>query len=188
MKHLFPLWFLLLVVLGCAGTQQTSKQPQPTPSPTPITDFAELKVKTEKELIRDDDIPDIKALEQLIGWLEAIPKSSPSYKEAQGVLKRAKVKLELWKTEVDLLGPRPENSKFDGSVDVVDKYLKAVLNDYHNSEYVSWSPVAKVKEKGKPYWMVRLRLRAKNGFGALILRDTYYYIQQGQVVKTVGLN
>jgi hypothetical protein len=39
----------------------------------------------------------------------------------------------------------------------------------------------------EPYWGVRLKLRAKNAFGAYILRDTYYFMRNNKVVKSEGL-
>ena len=86
-----------------------------------------------------------------------------------------------------VMGPKPHSSEWDGGVQPVKDYLKAVLNDYDSSEFVEWSPVVKTYVGKEPYWTVRLRLRAKNAFGALILRDTYYYIRNNQVVMSKGL-
>jgi hypothetical protein len=85
-----------------------------------------------------------------------------------------------------LLGDKPQ-SGYNGKVSEVDQYLSKTLNDYDDSEYVEWTPVKKIEIKGEPYWAVGLKLRAKNAFGAKILKDVVFLIRQGQVVKTMGL-
>ncbi len=50
------------------------------------------------------------------------------------------------------------------------------------------APVSKVNVDDQLYWGVRLKLRAKNAFGGYILRDTYYYIRNDQVVFSKGIN
>lgn len=85
------------------------------------------------------------------------------------------------------MGPKPKNSEWDGRVDAVVKYLRRNLNDYDSSEFVEWSPVTKLKVKGEPFWVVRLKLRAKNAFGGYILKDTFYFIRQNEVVAAEGL-
>lgn len=89
--------------------------------------------------------------------------------------------------ELLVLGPKPKNSEWDGRVDAVVKYLRRNLNDYDSSEFVEWSPVTKLKVKGEPFWVVRLKLRAKNAFGGYILKDTFYFIRQNEVVAAEGL-
>ena len=86
-----------------------------------------------------------------------------------------------------MLGQKPENSGWNGKVACVDRYLKTTLNDYDSSEYMEWSPVTKVELKGEPYWAVKLKLRAKNAFGAYIVKDVAFFIRQNEVVKAVGL-
>jgi hypothetical protein len=86
-----------------------------------------------------------------------------------------------------VLGPKPKNSEWDGRVDPVVEYLKNNLNDYDSSEFVEWSPVTKLEVKGEPFWVVRLKLRAKNAFGGYILKNTFYFIRQNRVVIAEGL-
>ncbi len=86
-----------------------------------------------------------------------------------------------------VMGPKPMQIGSGGGVSQVKDYLSSVLNDYENSEFVEWLPISKVYVGKEPYWGVGLRLRAKNRFGALVLRDTYYYIRNNQVVKSKGL-
>jgi ribosomal protein S26 len=86
------------------------------------------------------------------------------------------------------LGPMPKNSEWNGTVPEVDQYLKSHLNDYDSAEYVEWSEVKEVKIKDTSYWGVRLKLRAKNGFGAYKLMTAYFFIRNGRVVFTEGLD
>ncbi|MCA1633220.1 MAG: hypothetical protein LC785_06010 [Acidobacteria bacterium] len=86
------------------------------------------------------------------------------------------------------IGPKPQQSGLDGSVQAVDRYLRETLNDYQSAEYVEWSPVTPAKLNGESFWAVRLKLRAKNAFGAKILKDTYFVIRNEQVVSASGLN
>lgn len=96
--------------------------------------------------------------------------------------------LEKESKEVEIeIGKRPEQSSWDNSVQIVKEYLSSNLNDYDSSEFVKWSPVNTGKYKGKRCWVVRLRLRAKNGFGAPIVKDTEFYIIHNQIVGVDGL-
>ena len=86
------------------------------------------------------------------------------------------------------IGPKPQQSAMNGSVEVVDRYLRETLNDYQSAEYVEWSPVTPAKIDGESFWAVRLKLRAKNAFGAKILKDSYFVIRHDKVVSVTGLN
>lgn len=91
-------------------------------------------------------------------------------------------------TDIGIIGEKPFQSSWDGEVLAVKRYLRATLNDYESSEFVEWSPVSKVNIEGRLYWGVRLKLRAKNAFGAYVLRDTYYFIRFDEVVFSKGLS
>jgi len=57
------------------------------------------------------------------------------------------------------------------------------LNDLDSYRHVSTTaPVA-----AGPYWVVTSQFRAKNTFGALMLKQATFRIQQGQVVGEEGL-
>jgi hypothetical protein len=83
----------------------------------------------------------------------------------------------------DAAGPLPLLSPWDGEVYCVDEYLKQVLNDYESAEYLQWTFPEKVVIKKAPYWQVRLKLRAKNAFGAKIIKVYTFLIQNNVVVK-----
>jgi hypothetical protein len=68
---------------------------------------------------------------------------------------------------VEKFGPKPQYSSYDGSFEEVKKYLRSVLNDPGSVDYDFWSKVV-MAESG---WDIRVRYRAKNGFGALVLKD-----------------
>jgi len=165
-------------------------QPAVSPTPTPKLTFAELKergealLKLNKEEYVQDDLKDFDAVMQP---LREIPKDAKEYKQAQALNKKLIDKSARIGAELLVLGPKPKNSEWDGRVDPVVRYLRKTLNDYDSSEFVEWSPVTKVEVKGEPFWAVRLKLRAKNAFGGYILRDTYYFIRQNEVVASEGL-
>lgn len=162
-----------------------------TPTPSVPRTFAELKKESERLLAfnRDDyESVELKDFDAVMKPLSEMPKDSKDYKAAQSLHKKLVEKVANIGAERILLGPKPMQSGWDGDVLPVKQYLREVLNDYDSSEFVEWSPVSKIYQGKEPYWGVRLRLRAKNGFGAYIVRDTYYYIRHNQVVKSTGLS
>jgi len=159
-------------------------------SPTPKPGFSELKQRAEQllrlekeEYVRED----IGAFDALLKPLREIPKDAKEYAAAQALIKKLIDKSARIAAEILVLGPKPKNSEWDGRVDPVVEYLKNNLNDYDSSEFVEWSPVTKLEMKGEPFWVVRLRLRAKNAFGGYILKNTFYFIRQNRVVIAEGL-
>ena len=73
-----------------------------------------------------------------------------------------------------------QNSAWDGSVFQVKQWLKDNLDDPQSVDYVDWSPVSK-SDGGN--WMVRVKFRAKNAYGALILNNWVFYLDDlGQVL------
>lgn len=160
----------------------------PTPTPTPT--FAELKSKAQPLLAMSNgehDAQDLKSFDDVMKPLREIPKEAKEYKEAQTLLKQLINKSSVIGAEIIVLGAKPENSAWDGSVRPAENYLKQTLNDYSSSEYVSWSPVTKIYIGKEPYWATKVKLRAKNGFGAFIVKDIVFLIRNGQVVKAEGL-
>lgn len=162
----------------------------PTPSPAPRT-FAELKADADRLLALGRESyqsVELSEFDKVMQPLNQIQKDSKDYKAAQALHKKLIEKVAVIGAEQILLGPKPIQSGWDGGVIPVKSYLRRVLNDYDSSEFVEWSPVNKVYIGKEPYWGVRLRLRAKNAFGAYITRDTYYYIRNNEVVLSKGLS
>jgi hypothetical protein len=79
---------------------------------------------------------------------------------------------------VERFGPKPQYSSWDGSFEEVKKYLSSVLNDPNSVDYDFWSKVV-MTDSG---WEIRVRYRAKNAFGALILKDQVFTVWNGGVV------
>lgn len=76
----------------------------------------------------------------------------------------------------------------DGRVPTVVRYLEDHLNDPYSMKLLKWSRVRKVYLANRqPYWYVTLRLRAKNGFGAYILKEAGFYLRHNKVVFTHNL-
>jgi hypothetical protein len=76
----------------------------------------------------------------------------------------------------------------DGRVPTVVRYLEDNLNDPYSMKLLKWSRVRKVYLANRqPYWYVTLRLRAKNGFGAYILKEAGFYLRHNKVVFTHNL-
>lgn len=169
--------------------QVANNQPTPVPTPTPLQ-FADLKKRTEELLqFKKDEYEnsDLSPFNEVLDSLRQIPKTDKDYKAAQSLVKKLIERMAPIAAELFLLGDKPENSSLDGRVDPVVRYLRNNLNDYNSSEFLEWSKVAKVEVKKEPYWVVRLKLRAKNGFGAFTIKDTFYFIRQGKVVYVEGL-
>lgn len=176
--------------LASNTNNQTNSNTVSPPVPPPAPTFAELKSKAETLLKFEKDEyvqGDLKQFDDVMQPLRGIPKTAKEYKEAQALNKKLIDKSAYIAAEILVLGAKPKNSEWDGRVDPVVTYLKANLNDYEDSEWLEWSPVTKVKVGKEPYWAVRLKLRAKNAFGAKIVKDAVFFIRNNQVVKTSGL-
>jgi hypothetical protein len=171
-------------------TSKPSPTVVPSPTATPKPTFAELQQRAEpllrlekEEYVRDD----LGAFDAVIGPLRQTPKDAKEYTAAQALIKKLIDKSARITAEILVLGPKPKNSEWDGRMDPVVEYLKENLNDYDSSEFVEWSPVTKLEVKGEPFWVVRLKLRAKNAFGDYVLKNTFYFIRQNRVVTAEGL-
>ncbi len=163
---------------------------QLTPSPIATPTFVELKEKA-KPLIALErtqyDSYELNEFDNLIGPLRQIPKEAREYREAQLLVKKLIDKSAIIGAERIVLGEKPKNSTWDGNVKPAQDYLRQVLNDYRSSEYLGWTPVEKVYQGKEPYWRTTVRLRAKNAFGAYIVKDITFFIRNNQVVKVNGL-
>ena len=165
-----------------AKTASTT-QPAPTPKPTPLPP-AEILTRA-KGLTGEGASKE--SLGQAMDMLRLIPKEAKEYKQAQPLLDKTTKRWARLAAEDFLLGPKPVNSAWDGRVDCADSYLRTHLNDYDSSEYLEWTQVKRMDLKGEPYWAVGLKLRAKNAFGAYIVKDVVFFIRQNEVVSAVGL-
>jgi hypothetical protein len=87
--------------------------------------------------------------------------------------------------QASLAGPRPSQLA-SGQVPAVVHYLNDNLNDPYSMKLLKWSKVRLIQRYDQPFWYVTLRLRAKNGFGAYILREVGFYLRSNRVVFTEG--
>jgi hypothetical protein len=70
------------------------------------------------------------------------------------------------------------NSAYDGSVIQVERYLKRTLKDPESFKALKWSPV----EKDADGFVVRVRYRARNSFGAMVIEEGVFLLdRQGRV-------
>jgi hypothetical protein len=154
----------------------------PSPSPTATPTFAELKSRSQS-LLKGSNETDLAEFDAVMGPLRQIPKVSKEYRESQNLIQQQINKSSVIAAEKLLLGERPTNSEWDGSVRPAEQYLKQALKDYDSSEYLGWTKVSKTYLGKEPYWTTSVRIRAKNSFGAYVVNDIKFYIRGGQVVK-----
>lgn len=167
--------------VSAKALKEASPTTTPTPAPlTPAEILSKAKDMTGESASRE-------SLGEAADMLRTIPKEAKEYKEAKPLLDKTAKRWAQLAAEELVLGPKPENSGWNGKVHCVDQYLKSTLNDYDSSEYLEWSPVTRVDVKGEPFWVVKLKLRAKNGFGAYIVKDVIFFIRRNEVVKATGI-
>lgn len=86
-------------------------------------------------------------------------------------------------TEADVV----YNSSWNGSVQQVEDYLEKTLNDPDSYKSETWYDVH-FYYSGPYDYKVRLAYRAKNAFGALILKDQIFYLDgHGNVIDVKDL-
>ncbi|RKH05530.1 transporter [Corallococcus sp. CA053C] len=112
-------------------------------------------------------------------WNTLSSQAAQQRKRIQPGLEKLQLQREAQKLMVEMRGPKPVNSGWDGSVLEVKQYLRQVMNDPDSYEHVSTSaPVAR-----DAYWIVKSSFRGKNAFGGKVLNTRYFFIQRGQVVR-----
>jgi len=94
----------------------------------------------------------------------------------------AREKISEAESVVNEIGPKPENSEWDGAVKPVVDYLNANLRDPGSCEYIEWSPVFLQNLSGEKYWAVRVKYRAKNAFGGYVIEEKIAWIRNDEVV------
>lgn len=77
------------------------------------------------------------------------------------------------------LGDQPDQSEWDGSVEIVEDFVKANAHDASSVKFLEWS---KVSEFGSN-WIVRAKYKGTNAFGGVITENAWFYIQNDAVVK-----
>jgi hypothetical protein len=190
----------MCVICGMVGSLTKTKDSQPTAAktsnstpipvqsttPPPLT-LAELKQKTNELLKMEREEyskEDLQKFDDVMKPLREIPKESKDYKEAQNLNKKLIEKSSVIIAEKVLLGDKPSELELRFAF---NDYLSSRLNDYDSSEYVDYSPAVKEYVKKEPFWTSVLRLRAKNAFGAYIVKDVKFYIRNKKAILADGL-
>ena len=78
-----------------------------------------------------------------------------------------------------LRGIKPEQSRNDGSVQIVKDYIEENAKYPRSIRYKEWSKVTAYGDM----WVVRCKFKGKNSFGEIADNDMWFYIQNGKVVK-----
>ena len=92
---------------------------------------------------------------------------------------------EYEKTLTSKIGQKPEQSEWDGSIDIVKKWIKENANDPDSIKYESWSKVSPLNNNS---WFVAVKFRGKNAFGAYVLNEMRFEIRNGKIVKSYSVN
>lgn len=78
------------------------------------------------------------------------------------------------------VGNQPSQSEWNGSVKVVEEYIKTNSKDASSIKFIEWSKVCPFDE----FWIVRCKFSGTNSFGAIVTENKWFYIQNDKVVKT----
>lgn len=78
------------------------------------------------------------------------------------------------------VGEKPAQSELDGSVGIVKDYIKENANDASSIKFIEWSKVSSFGD----YWVVRCKYKGTNALGGVVTENTWFYIQNNQVIKT----
>jgi len=77
-------------------------------------------------------------------------------------------------------GVKPEKDPKDGSVKIVEEFIKMNAKNPATFEFLEWSEVS--TEGG--YWKVRCKYRGISSFNAEVTTNAWFYIQNNKVVYT----
>ena len=78
------------------------------------------------------------------------------------------------------VGEKPKQSELTGSVSIVEDYVKSNANDASSIDFLEWSKISPFGE----FWIVRAKYKGTNAVGGVVTENTWFYIQNGQVIKT----
>lgn len=141
----------------------------------------------------DEQRSKVKTLKETQAREQAENKSREEQEKAARDEKRIQTRLELARLDREDIAATPPKRLKSGAVPVVLEYLNEYLNNPKSLEIVRWSEPRLVQgdrlitvETGSflPwYWVVTLRYRATNAFGALMLTQEDFYIRKNRVVK-----
>ena len=78
------------------------------------------------------------------------------------------------------IGTKPMQSELDGSVKIVEDYIKSNAKNGSTVEFIEWSKVSAFGES----WVVRCKYKGSNSLGAIITENAWFYIQENKVIDT----
>jgi len=78
------------------------------------------------------------------------------------------------------LGAKPETNPKDGSIKIVEDFVKSTVENPNTFEFLEWSEVT--AESG--YWKVRCKYKGVSSFNAEVTTNAWFYIRNHKVVYT----
>ncbi|MFA6779257.1 MAG: hypothetical protein WCU80_05705 [Paludibacteraceae bacterium] len=85
---------------------------------------------------------------------------------------------------VKKVGEEPKQSEWDGSVKVVEEYVKSNANDASSIDFLEWSKVSPIGN----YWVVRAKFKGRNALGGIVTTNKWFYIKDGKVMKVKDID
>ncbi len=76
------------------------------------------------------------------------------------------------------IGPKPEQSEWDSSVDIVKKYILKNAYQPDRIDFLEWSGVSEMFN----YWVVRVKFRGPNVIGLEVVSHKWFYIRYNKIV------
>ena len=105
------------------------------------------------------------------------PPTTPSENKGSPTDSAAHLDSETIPNEV---GVKPEIDPKDGSVKIVEEFIKQNAKNPATFEFLEWSEVS---TEGR-YWKVRCKYRGISSFNAEVTTNAWFYIQNNKVVYT----
>jgi hypothetical protein len=76
------------------------------------------------------------------------------------------------------MGARPETHQKDGSIKIVEDFIKSHAQNPKTFQFLEWSELS---TQGQ-YWKVRCKYRGVSSFNAEVTTNAWFYIQNNKVV------
>ena len=78
------------------------------------------------------------------------------------------------------MGAKPEKNQKDGSIKIIEDFIKSNVKNPDTFEFLEWSEVS--SEDG--YWKVRCKYKGTASFGTEVTTNAWFYIRHDKVVYT----
>jgi LysM repeat protein len=149
--------------------------------------LAEAKTRFAEKLIQQADLTAaeravLEAKAKVEGVRQQIATADKQLNDALNAQRKQKEAAVRMRQSADILrGPKPAQLP-NGTVPLVLKWFQESLHDPYSARYVHWSKVEKYYWANEPCWVLSVRIRAKNAFGAYVLSDNTFYIRQNRII------